>query len=225
MRFTKTYAAGAALAGAVSAQEASKYFDPATGITFSSITHNNGLTTRVALPANGTSSDAILQIITPSAFAWCGLAWGGHMTNNPLSVTWATGEATGEKVIVSSRMAFGYYAIPYTYDGAEYTNIPTGTSVNATHWQITTRCRGCTQWSSADGDFNLHNEPSAVLAYACSSVPPDTPSRNDSSFNIHEQFGIWSHDFTIAKNASYGSWVSGAGAGEANGVFGRRWAA
>jgi hypothetical protein len=27
------------------------------------------------------------------------------MTNNPLSVTWATGEATGEKVVVSSRMA------------------------------------------------------------------------------------------------------------------------
>jgi hypothetical protein len=26
-------------------------------------------------------------------------------------------------------------------------------------------------------------------------------------FNIHEQFGIWSHELSFAKNASFGEWV------------------
>ena len=85
--------------------EASKFFDSTTGITFSSITHSNGVSYRVALPTNTSTSDAIFQVVSPLSFAWCGLAWGGHMTNNPLSVSWATGASTGEKAIVSSRMA------------------------------------------------------------------------------------------------------------------------
>ncbi|KAH8704670.1 hypothetical protein GQ44DRAFT_732217 [Phaeosphaeriaceae sp. PMI808] len=102
---------------------ASKYFDPTTGITFSSITHANGVSYRIALPYNGTSPDSILQIVSPGSFAWCGLAWGGHMTNNPLSVTWKTEASDGGKVLVSSRMAFGYYAVPLPYESATYTVI------------------------------------------------------------------------------------------------------
>ncbi|KAH7374299.1 hypothetical protein BKA66DRAFT_468205 [Pyrenochaeta sp. MPI-SDFR-AT-0127] len=207
MRFSQCIAC-ITLASAASAQvESLKYYDPATSISFSSVTHSNGVSYRIALPSNTSEPDAIVQIVVPLSFAWCGLAWGGHMTNNPLSVSWATGATSGEVAIVSSRIAYGYYAIPYPYEGATYTPIVAGTSTNSSHWQITARCQGCTQWSSADGDFNLHNEQSPILAYACSSVPPDTPTRNDSSFNIHEQFGIWSHDFSLAKNESFESWV------------------
>lgn len=101
----------------------------------------------------------------------------------------------------------GYYAVPLPFEGATYTALHT--SADADGWSITARCQGCTQWSSADGDFNIQNEDFAVLAYACSSVAPDTPSSNTSTFNIHEQFGIWGHDLTLARNASFGSWVGG----------------
>jgi hypothetical protein len=100
----------------------------------------------------------------------------------------------------------GYYAVPQPYEGAEYTYLK-GTTANSTHWTMTARCQGCTRWSSADGDFNLENENEAVLAYACSSVPPEERTSNTSSFNIHEQFGIWSHNLAIAKNASFSDWI------------------
>lgn len=100
----------------------------------------------------------------------------------------------------------GYFAVPQSYEGAEYTYLK-GTTANATHWQVTARCQGCTRWSSVDGDFNLENESEAVLAYACSSVAPDEPASNTSTFNIHEQFGIWNHDLKFAKNASFANWT------------------
>ncbi|KAF1966107.1 CBD9-like protein, partial [Bimuria novae-zelandiae CBS 107.79] len=181
------------------AQEGTKYYDPTRGVSFSSLTQPNGVTFRIAMPENSTAADAIYQIVAPNDFAWCGLAWGGHITNHLL---------TGQKAIVSSRMAFGYYATPGPYEGAMYTYLP-GTTTNATHWQLTARCQGCTQWSSTDGDFNLNNETYAILAYTCSSMPPDDKTSNTSMFNVHEQFGIWSHDLTIAKNASFSEWVKG----------------
>ncbi|KAF2265368.1 CBD9-like protein, partial [Lojkania enalia] len=183
-----------------------KYYDLETGISYSSISHANGLTHRIAFPEDSSASDAILQVVAPNDFGWCGFSWGGHMTQNPLSVGWPTGVSSGQKAIISSRMAYGYYAVPLPYDGATYTYL-VGTTSNDTHWQITTRCQGCTQWSSADGDFNLQNETEAVFAYACSSVPPDDPASNSSTFNIHEQFGIWGHDLSGAKNASFSEWV------------------
>ncbi|KAF2106893.1 hypothetical protein BDV96DRAFT_472929, partial [Lophiotrema nucula] len=149
---------------------ASKYYDPTSGITYASITHANGVTYRIALPPNSVDSDAILQMVSPNDVAWCGLAWGGHMTQNPLSVSWSTGQ---------------------------------GTSANTTHWQVTARCQGCTRWSSADGDTNLDSQPEALFAYACSSVAPDVRTSNTSAFNIHEQYGTWTHDLIIAKNESY----------------------
>ncbi|KAF2821370.1 CBD9-like protein [Ophiobolus disseminans] len=217
MRISGAWVSVVTFALSASAQNgASKYFDPITGITFSSVTHANGVSYRVALPINATMPDTIVQIASPSSFAWCGLAWGGHMTNNPLSVAWSTGATDGERALVSSRMAFGYYAIPQPYEGATYT--PLHTSATAEGWSITARCQGCTQWSSSDGDFNLQNDESAVLAYACSSVAPDTPSSNSSTFNIHEQFGIWSHDLTLARNASYAKWVKSSAE-----QLGKRW--
>lgn len=97
----------------------------------------------------------------------------------------------------------GYYATPAPYDGAIYTYL-NGIEANETHWQITARCQGCTQWD----DTNIHTEDFAVLAYACATTPPDEPASNSSNFNMHDQFGIWGHDLTIAKNASFADWVA-----------------
>ncbi|KAF2015249.1 iron reductase domain protein [Aaosphaeria arxii CBS 175.79] len=191
---------------ALAQQETVRYQDPETGITFASITHANGASYRVALPINSTSSDAVLQIVAPKEFQWCGLAWGGHMTNNPLSVSWTTGATSGQKAIVSNRMAYSYYAVPQQYDGAEHTYLK-GTTSNDTHWQVTARCQGCTRWSSADGDIDITTVSETVFAYACSSYAPDTPNSNTSQFNIHEQFGIWNHNLDLGRSESFGDWI------------------
>ncbi|KAF2191561.1 iron reductase domain protein [Zopfia rhizophila CBS 207.26] len=207
MRIFKMLASVSALCTTATSQyTATKFYDRASGITWSHITHSNGVTYRVALPLTSNSSDAILQVIVPNKFAWCGLAWGGHMTNNPLSVHWNTNATTGLKALVSSRMAFGYYATPQPYDGAEYTYLK-GTTSNSTHWQVTSRCQGCTRWSSSDGDYAIDSQDETQLAYACSSVPPDKPTSNTSTFNVHEQFGTWIHDLKIAKNASFANHI------------------
>jgi hypothetical protein len=149
------------------------------------------------------------------------------MTNNPLSVSWPTGATSGQKSIVSSRMALyvssepgildntniisGYSSIPGPYADATYTYLK-GPEANSTHWTMTARCQGCTIWSSSDGDFNIQNQTEAVFAYACSSTPPATPSSNTSAIQVHEQFGIWGHDLSAAKNASFSSWVKAGNA-------------
>ncbi|KAF2477650.1 CBD9-like protein [Lindgomyces ingoldianus] len=208
MRFFEILSGLASICGTVSAQyTASKYYDKTSGITYSSITLPNGVSYRVALPVSSNTSEAILQVVVPNKFNWCGMAWGGHMTNNPLSVHWNTKAKTGQKAIVSSRMAFGYYATPGTYEGATYTYLK-GTTSNTTHWQVTSRCQGCTRWSTSDGDVNLDTMTETQFAYACSSVAPDTPTSNTSTFNVHEQYGIWTHDLTIARNASFASFVT-----------------
>jgi len=48
-----------------------------------------------------TKYDAVIQIVAPSDVGWLGLAWGGTMTYNPLTVSWANGNTP----VVSSRYA------------------------------------------------------------------------------------------------------------------------
>lgn len=124
-------------------------------------------------------------------------------------------------------MFSGYYAVPLPYDGAEHTYLK-GTTSNATHWQVTARCQGCTRWSSADGDFNLETGSDAILAYACSSVAPDEPASNTSQFNIHEQFGIWNHNLSFGKSASFADWIKNnpyESVGNRSEVVEKRWSA
>ncbi|ORX98942.1 hypothetical protein BCR34DRAFT_606762 [Clohesyomyces aquaticus] len=208
MKFSGILCGVAAVCSTVSAQyTASRYYEKTSGITYSSITLPNGVSYRISLPAASNISEAILQIVVPKAFGWCGLAWGGHMTNNPLSVHWATKAKSGQKAIVSSRMAFGYNAVPNPYIGATYTYLK-GTTSNNTHWQVTSYCVGCTRWSTSDGDVDLTTQSETQFAYACSSVAPSTPTSNTSTFNVHEQNGIWTHDLSIARNVSFASFVS-----------------
>ncbi len=78
--------------------------DSVTGFTFSSYTNDKGITYRVAVPdlvAADKAFDAVVQIIAPIGLGWIGLAWGGSMTYNPLTIVWANGKTP----VVSSRMA------------------------------------------------------------------------------------------------------------------------
>ena len=85
------------------------YYDSETGFTFSetraAATLTSNIIYRVAQPANvapNTPYDIILQVIVPSTLGWVGLAWGGGMVRNPLTVGYPNGAKTPT---VSSRWA------------------------------------------------------------------------------------------------------------------------
>ena len=81
--------------------------DAQTGFTFGQFASDNGLTFRIALPSPipdpvpDTGYDSVIQVISPIAIGWAGLAWGGSMTYNPLTIVWRN----GDDVTVTSRMA------------------------------------------------------------------------------------------------------------------------
>jgi hypothetical protein len=85
-----------------------EYVDQETGFTFSeskaAATLSANIVYRVATPANvpaGQPYDIVLQIVAPNSLGWVGLAWGGSMVRNPLTVTYPN----GQKTTVSSRWA------------------------------------------------------------------------------------------------------------------------
>lgn len=89
--------------------ETSVHKDAETGFTFSQANVAYSLTAgiifRIALPTNTSTTsgyDVVIQVISPSALGWVGLAWGGEMVSNPLTVAWPNGN---RGVIVSSRRA------------------------------------------------------------------------------------------------------------------------
>lgn len=85
------------------------YNDPQTGFTFSQYQAAYSLagkyiTFRIAVPSDAQRDapfDAVVQIVSPSDVGWLGLAWGGGMTYNPLTVSWENGNTA----VISSRYA------------------------------------------------------------------------------------------------------------------------
>lgn len=74
------------------------------GLTYKDFSSSNGIVYRVAIPdVTAAPFDVALQIVAPKAVGWAGLAWGGSMLNNPLTVAYPNGDT----VTVSSRVA-GY---------------------------------------------------------------------------------------------------------------------
>jgi hypothetical protein len=82
---------------------ASKYCDAASTICYAEFTSTNNIAFRIAIPDTATSApfDVLLQIVAPKATGWAGVAWGGQMTYNPLTVAWPNTNT----VTVSSRRA------------------------------------------------------------------------------------------------------------------------
>ncbi len=85
------------------AAPAAKYCDASTTICYSEWLSPEKIAFRVAIPDTATAGnfDVLLQIAAPKAVGWAGIAWGGVMTNNPLTLGWAN----GDKTVVSSRSA------------------------------------------------------------------------------------------------------------------------
>lgn len=90
------------------APRAVAYVDSETGFTFSetkaAATLSNNIVYRIAVPANvpaNSNYDVVIQVVAPNSLGWVGLAWGGSMIKNPLTVAYPN----GQKPTVSSRWA------------------------------------------------------------------------------------------------------------------------
>ncbi|KAF2735400.1 CBD9-like protein [Polyplosphaeria fusca] len=188
--------------------QTTRVVDSETGLTFSSYNvpykTNAGkvITYRIAVPSAATSSagyDVVLQIAAPNEIGWAGLAWGGSMVTNPLTVAWSSGSSA----VVSSRWATGH-TTPTIYSGATLTLMTKGTHVNGTHWQFTAKCTGCTSFTSSSGARVLNPKGSNRLAFAYSLSKPSGNSPS-ASIPIHETPNYWTHDFSMGQNANLGS--------------------
>ncbi|KAK4102834.1 iron reductase domain protein [Parathielavia hyrcaniae] len=183
--------------------------DPEIGLVFTSNfalykSDGRGITYRIAVPDTAqqyTAYDAIIQMVVPNDVGWAGLSWGGSMPRSPLLVAW---RGSSNNVVLSSRMASGHIQ-PTEYPGAHYTLFQTGTRSNATHWQFTALCRGCTAWQapgSASARY-LNRRGGNRLAMAYSPTRPASANSPSSAIAIHQVHAYWSHDFAQAANADF----------------------
>lgn len=195
--------------------DSSVYVDAETGLTFASYTSDRSIIFRVAIPDVIPADliyDTVLQIIAPIDVGWAGFAWGGHMTYNPLGIAWAN----GNEVVLSPRIAYGYYSPP-VYSDSHYTVLKKGTHVNATHFQVTVKCTGCSSWGDESMGFsNIDPEYQTTLAYAYGNTKVDTPADMESTFGIHDSLGHPIYDLAVAKNADFAKKVAALAEGDAS---------
>ncbi|KAH9222029.1 hypothetical protein DL95DRAFT_432325 [Leptodontidium sp. 2 PMI_412] len=152
-----------------------------------------GLFVAVAAP-----SDAIIHIVAPIEYGWAAFSWGGTMVWNPLTMGWSNG--TGAVCSGLSQ--------PGTYDLAEYTYLR-GTEANSTHWTLTVRCRGCTNWPSNDESIaSINYTGTSNVACAQAKQPVVDPTDNATAFNYHDSFSKWEHDIKAARSPLFDTWVS-----------------
>ncbi|KAK1754278.1 hypothetical protein QBC47DRAFT_40676 [Echria macrotheca] len=184
------------------------YSDAATGLKFASYSSDGHVQFRVAVPSTvtaGTEFDAVLQVVAPVSMGWAGFAWGGSMTYNPLAIVWANGT---NNVVLSSRIAYGYYTPP-VYTSANYTILKTGTHVNATHFQVTALCKGCSKWGDEEtGITEIDPTQQVTFGFAYSSNQVDHPADIESSFGIHDSTGHPIFELAVAKNDNFAATVA-----------------
>ncbi|RYP66945.1 hypothetical protein DL771_007519 [Monosporascus sp. 5C6A] len=184
---------------------ASQYCDGETGVCYSEATVGVApIKWRVAIPAVTSGPfDILLQVVAPRTVGWAGIAWGGGMLYNPLSLGWANGNTS----VSASRFAYAHVQ-PDIYDEAVYTTLK-GTSANATHWTLTTLCKGCSQWVN-NGGARTTLDPGATaarFAFAASPTPPLDPADPWSPFEIHSEHALFTLDMRAAQSPDFEKWI------------------
>ncbi|KAI6379157.1 hypothetical protein MCOR25_002033 [Pyricularia grisea] len=182
--------------------------DVDTGFVFAAYsgrydTSTGAIQFRVAVPSGVAANspyDAVIQVAAPRAVGWAGVAWGGSMTYNPLTVMWPSGQT----VMLSSRWATAH-AAPAPYPDPTYQVFQTGTRVNSTHWQITAKCSGCTSFQGRAGAAPTWLRPTGSnrLAFAMARTAPSQPGSNTSAIPYHEVHQYWNADFGSAQNVNF----------------------
>ncbi|KAI4651441.1 uncharacterized protein J4E78_008133 [Alternaria triticimaculans] len=228
MHFAFSLAALASLAQAWPTSEARhlapravSYVDSETGFTFSetkaAATLSSNIIYRIAQPANvpaGQPYDIVLQVVAPNALGWVGLAWGGSMIRNPLTVSYPN----GQKPTVSSRWATGH-STPQQYTSATYTPLTTGNKSNNTHWQFTVKCTGCTTYTGSSGAVRIDpNSSSKRFGFACSQSKVSNPSSTSASIPVHDVYNYITHDFTAGANQNFEALLARNGVASTGGM-------
>ncbi|SPO03630.1 related to cellobiose dehydrogenase [Cephalotrichum gorgonifer] len=172
-----------------------------TGLAYKEFSTPSGILYRIAIPEGATAPfDIAFQIVAPVRAGWAGIAWGGSMLNNPLSVAWPNGDT----VTVTSRIATDH-APPNAYADSTITVLP-GTTTNATHWTLDALCSGCSKWAAGA----INPSGSSRLSWAFSSRAVATPANPDSQFAYHDGKGTVPFDFAAAQVAGFEEAVGGA---------------
>ncbi|KAI1843902.1 hypothetical protein JX265_003798 [Neoarthrinium moseri] len=195
------------------------YTDPTTGITFDTWPIANagsagGLTFGMVLPSTGLSTDSnefigYLQCASSSAAltGWCGVSFGGSMTNSLLLMAWPY----EEEVYTTFLWATGYVEpAPYTGD-ARLTQI--SSTVNETHYTLVFRCQNCLSWDQNGSTGGISTSSGGwVMGWAQALPQPSNPScPAQVSMVQHETQGIFGARFESGvANPSYTKWVSSA---------------
>ncbi|KAK3217369.1 hypothetical protein GRF29_1g2873631 [Pseudopithomyces chartarum] len=196
------------------------YIDQETGFTFSeykaAFTLTANIVFRFALPSNAPSGpyNAVIQAVVPNQLGWIGLAWGGNMVRNPLTVAYPN----GQKATVSSRWATGH-STPVAYTGATYTLLNTGNRVNGSHWQFTAKCAGCTTWTGSSGSVRINPNGGNRLAFAYSTGKASQPSSNTSSIPVHDTPNYFTNDFSQGLNPNFDALLQKNGVFDTGAVF------
>lgn len=104
----------------------------------------------------------------------------------------------------------GYYTPPL-YEPTTYKILEKASFINATHFQITTTCKGCTKWGDEDmGYTEVDVSQDVTFGYAFSSNPVDAPEDSESSFAIHDGVGHPIFDLSVGKNDDFAAKVAAA---------------
>lgn len=95
-RLATIVAALAASSAAPPVSATAQYCDEPTGVCYSEVTVGVApITWRIAIPAVEEGPfDVLLQVVAPKTVGWAGIAWGGGMLYNPISLGWANGNST-----------------------------------------------------------------------------------------------------------------------------------
>ncbi|KAH6651371.1 hypothetical protein F5144DRAFT_84613 [Chaetomium tenue] len=186
-------------------QTTGRYCNPASQICY--LEYSWGPTVpvfRIAVPDTASSNtpfDTLLQIVAPASLGWVGFSWGGGMTLNPLAVVWPNGQSA----TVSSRWSTGR-TLPDLYPSATYRTV--SASRNSTHWTVETVCKGCSKWSGG----GLSATGTNTFAWAVSKTAVAQPANSASSFQIHNNVGMFSEGLEQGKvpAAVFEEYVKGA---------------
>ncbi|KAL7627298.1 hypothetical protein AAE478_001487 [Parahypoxylon ruwenzoriense] len=203
------------------------YTDSKTGITFntwtvpdkadggSGVSAVGGLTFGVALPGDAMTVDATEFIgylkcgsNGTTTDAWCGLSFGGPMTNSLLLMAWPY----EDQILTSFRFASGY-TTPDIYTGdAKLTQI--SSAISETHYTLIFRCQNCFAWDHGGASGSASTSAgSLVLGWASSlRALSNAACPADITMDFHNNGqSIWGATLDQnAANPSYIEWASQA---------------
>ncbi|KAI1775447.1 carbohydrate-binding module family 1 protein [Hypoxylon cercidicola] len=203
------------------------YSDNNTGITFDTwrvpdtaegsggVSAWGGLTFGIALPENALTEDATefigyLQCGSngTTTSAWCGMSFGGPMTNSLLLMAWPY----EGQVLTSFRFASGYTS-PDVYTGdATLTQI--SSTVDESHFTLIFRCQNCLVWDQDGASGSASTSAGALVLGWASALRalsnPSCPADVGIAFHSNGQ-SIWGATLDEnAANPSYSEWAAQA---------------